>query len=172
MMPRLVSSAAALKRRRRKNVRPRTNIALMRAVAVAAGCVMLAGSAYSTVAIGKGSPSPRPGTYSGFDAVDTISFKVSADGRTITGLSSTFDPAADCGIPTAGQHERFPTLKIKNGHFRGSIAPTGEADEHFAIQGRFVTLAEAKGKISGGLHVRSLPPCNASTTFTVKRKGK
>ncbi len=142
------------------------------AVVLVAIFAAFTGSAYSALASGKGAPVPKPGTYSGFDAVDTISFKVSTDGKTITGLSSTFNPAADCGIPASGQHERFPTLKIMNGHFKGSIAPTGEADEHFAIRGKFVTPTEAKGRISGNLHVRSLPPCSASTTFTVKRKGK
>ncbi len=144
-----------------------------RAFAAVGFWVMLAaftGSAYSALASGKGSPAPRPGTYSGFDAADTISFKVSANGKMITGLSSTFNPAADCGIPTNGQHERFPTLKIKKGHFKGSTSVNRGAEEHFAIRGRFVTPTEATGKISGNLKIRSLPPCSASTTFTVKRK--
>lgn len=145
-------------------------------VVAAAGLLVMVsaftGSAYSALASGNGSPAPRPGTYSGFDAADTISFKVSADGKMITGLSSTFNPAADCGIPTSGQHERFPALKIRKGHFRGSVAGSGEAEEHFAIQGRFVTPTEATGKVSGSLKVRSLPPCHASQPFTVKRKGK
>jgi hypothetical protein len=161
--------------RGRKQVKIATKLARSRLSAAVVFFAMFAastGSVYSALASGKGTAAPRPGTYSGFDAVDTISFKVSADGKTIVGLSSTFNPAADCGIPTSGLHERFPTLKIKNGHFKGSIAATGEADEHFAIHGRFVTPTEANGKISGGLHVRSLPPCSASTAFTVKRKGK
>ena len=142
------------------------------AVGLLAMLVALSSSAYSALASGKGSPAPRPGTYSGFDAADTISFKVSADGKTITGLSSTFNPAADCGIPTNGQHERFPPLKVKKGHFKGSASGSGEAEEHFAIQGRFVAPTEATGKISGNLKIRSLPPCHASQAFTVKRKGK
>lgn len=130
------------------------------------------GAACSALASGKGSSAPRPGTYSGFDAVDTISFKVSANGKSITGLSSSFDPAADCGIPSNGQHERFPTLEIKKGHFKGSVSPGGGTDEHFAIQGKFVTATEATGKVSGDLKIRSLPPCHASQAFTVKWKGK
>jgi hypothetical protein len=153
-------------------MRARTNAARVRAVAVAACCAMLVGSAHSAIASGnKGSPTPKPGSYSGFDAVDTISLKVSANGKTITGLSSTFNPAADCGVPANAQHERFPTLTVKNGHFKGSTSIHAATVIHFAIQGRFVTPTEATGKISGNFKVRSLPPCSASTTFKVKRKG-
>lgn len=136
-------------------------------------CALLVGAACSALASGKGSPTPRPGTYSGFDAVDTISFKVSADATKITALSSTFNPAADCGVPTNVQHERFPTLKIKNGHFKGTTSvETAGSPEHFAITGRFVSPTKATGKISGHFTIKSLPPCHASTTFAVKRKGK
>ena len=131
------------------------------------------GSAYSALARGKGSPSPKPGSYSGFDAADTISFRVSANGKTITELSSTFNAAADCGVPTEGQHERFPTLQVKKGHFSGSTSVNRSGTiEHFAIQGKFISPTKATGKISGHFTIRSLPPCHASQGFTVKRKGK
>jgi hypothetical protein len=79
-------------------------------VAALAALVVLGGSAYSAVTNSQAAQTPRPGSYSGKVAVDTINFKVSANGRTITGLGTTFNPAADCGIPVNQVHERFPTL--------------------------------------------------------------
>lgn len=152
------------------SARPGTNAALL------CCCVLLVaftGSTYSASAKDKDSPSPKPGSYSGFDAADTISFRVSADGKTITELSSTFNAAADCGVPTSGQHERFPTLQVKKGHFSGSTSVNRSGTiEHFAIQGKFISPTRATGKISGHFTIRSLPPCHASQGFTVKRKGK
>ena len=148
----------------------------LRTLAVGLGCcALLAALATlaSPLASGKGSSSPKPGSYSGIDAADTISFRVSADGQSITGLSSTFNPAADCGVPTSGQHERFPTLQVKKGAFSGSVSVNRASSvEHFAIKGKFVTPTRATGTISGHFTIRSLPPCHASSTFSVKRKGK
>lgn len=163
--------------RRGDDLRLKLKSARLVSVAAVLGCCALltasAISACSALASGKSSPNPKPGSYSGFDAVDTISFKVSADGKTITDLSSTFNPAADCGVPTNIQHERFPTLNVKKGHFKGSTSVhRGSLIEHFAIQGKFISPTKATGKISGHFTVRSLPPCQASTSFTVKRRGK
>ena len=143
--------------------------------AVIGSCVLLAsgGVAYSALASGK-APNPKPGTYSGFADVDTVSFEVSPHGS-ITGLSSSFNPASFCGVPTSAEHERFPSLQVKNGHFSGSTTTGGGSGgtvTHFSVQGKFVTPTRATGKINGHFTVRSLPPCHASTTFSAKRKGK
>ncbi len=147
-------------------------------IAALLGCcilVVFALAAYSPLAQGRGSPTPKPGTYSGLAGPDAISFKVSAGGGSVSGLSSSFNPASFCGVPTSGEHERFPSMQVRNAHFSGSTASGGESGgtvTHFAVQGRFTSPTRATGKISGHFTVRSLPPCHASSSFSVRRKGK
>lgn len=149
---------------------PKPTIAKLSALAL----LVLAGSAYWVVGDTQAAQSPRPGSYSGSVAADTINFEVSANGTTITNLSTTYNPAVDCAIPADKVHERFPNLKIKKGRFSGSLSISNvpKQSEHFSITGAFSTPGRASGKISGTIKIRSLPTCNNTTQFSVKRKGK
>ncbi|HEY5061474.1 MAG TPA: hypothetical protein VII52_08045 [Gemmatimonadaceae bacterium] len=134
--------------------------------------VVLTGTAYSALASSHSALSPKAGRYSGFAGPQAISFKVSADRKTITKLSTAFNPATFCSIPAGESQVRFPTLKVHNGHFSGKVTQTEGTPTHFSIKGRFVTPTSATGKISGSFTIRSLPPCDATAPFSVKRKGK
>ena len=151
-------------------IAPKPTIAKVSALAL----LVLASSAYWVVADTQAAQTPTPGSYSGRVAADTINFKVSANATTITNLSTTYNPAVDCGIPADQVHERFPNLKIKNGRFSGSLSISDgpKQTEHFSITGAFSTSVRASGKISGTIKLKSFPTCNNTTQFSVKRKGK
>jgi hypothetical protein len=115
---------------------------------------------------------PKDGRYTGFVGPDTIHFKVTSDGRRIVDLVTTYNPAANCSIPTADQTESFGTVNIDGGSFKGStsdVIPSGGTPQHFSIDGHFVSDTRAEGTIHGHLVVTSLPPCNDHQPFTVRR---
>jgi hypothetical protein len=115
---------------------------------------------------------PKDGRYAGFVGPDTIHFTVTADGRKVAHLVTTYNPAANCSIPTAGQTESFGTLEIHDGSFKGStsdVIPSGGTPQNFSIDGHFVSDTRADGTIHGHLVVKSLPPCNDHEPFTVSR---
>lgn len=129
--------------------------------------------AASVAAAGKGSPTPKSGAYSGFAGPDSVNFTVSPDGKSITNFDTTFNLAVLCSVPAGTVHERFGTLTLRNGHFKGSIAiEHGGSTEHLALQGKFVSATKVTGKLSGHFTIKSLPPCHGSSTFSAKRKGK
>lgn len=117
---------------------------------------------------------PRPGRYTGFAGPFTISFKVSPDRKTITHLVTIYNPAADCGIPTNGESEGFPTLAVRKGRFTGStvLSPPSGSRVFFSIQGSFSTPTRAAGTIHGHLTVVSLRPCSDHVSFSVQRVKK
>jgi hypothetical protein len=139
-------------------------------VLLAAG-VIVPGTAAGSSDIGHASKVvvPKDGRYKGFAGVDTIRFTVTSDGKKITGLVTTYNPAADCSIPTSAQTESFGTLEIHDGTFKGSTSTSGGADETFSIDGHFASDTRAEGTIHGHLVVKSLPPCNDHAPFTVTR---
>jgi hypothetical protein len=115
---------------------------------------------------------PKDGRYKGFVGPDTIHFRVTSHGKKITNLVTTYNPAANCSIPTADQTESFRTLDIHDGSFKGSasrVTPSGGTPQHFSIEGHFVTDTRADGTIHGHLVVTSLPPCNDHEPFKVSR---
>lgn len=116
---------------------------------------------------------PKDGRYSGFAGPDTMHFRVTADGKKIIDLVTTYNPAADCSIPTSSvQTEEFGTLEIHDGSFTGSssdVIPSSETPQHFSIDGHFVSDTRAEGTIHGHLDVTSLPPCNDHVPFKVSR---
>lgn len=129
--------------------------------------------AVSIAVAGKGSGTPRSGSYSGTAGPDLVHFEVSADGKSITNFNTTFNLAALCGVPTSVVHERFGTLTIRNRHFKGSIAiEHGGSTEHLAVQGKFISATKATGRLSGHFTIKSLPPCQGSSTFSAQRKAK
>jgi hypothetical protein len=116
---------------------------------------------------------PKDGRYTGFVGPDTIHFRVTSDGKKITDLVTTYNPAANCSIPTDDQTESFRTLAIHDGSFKGSTAdviPSGGTPQHFSIAGHFVSDTRADGTIHGHLVVTSLPPCNDHEPFRVSRR--
>jgi hypothetical protein len=138
-----------------------------------AAVVLFVSLAVSMAAAGKGSPTPRAGAYSGTAGIDLVNFTVSAGGKSITNFETTFNLAVLCEVPSGTVHERFPSLAIRNGHFKGSIAiEHGGSTEHLTVQGKFVSATKVTGKFSGHFTIKSLPPCHASSTFSAKRKGK
>lgn len=150
--------------------RRRAGVSLVAGLTVAAA---FAGLAVSGSAAGEGSVSPKPGLYSGTAGVDLVHLKVSAGGSSIANLNTTFNLAVLCGIPSGTAHERFPTMAIRNRHFKGSIAiDHSGSTEHLSVQGRIVSATRIAGKLSGHFTIRSLPPCHGSSTFSAKRKGK
>lgn len=112
---------------------------------------------------------PKDGTYKGSAGVDTISFKVTADGTKIVDLVTTYNPAADCSIPTADQKESFPAMKIHDGEFKGSTDLGGGIVQTFELSGSFTNDTHVKGTIHGHLTVTSLPPCNDQQPFDAAR---
>jgi hypothetical protein len=115
---------------------------------------------------------PKDGRYTGFVGPDTIHFRVTSDGKKITDLVTTYNPAANCSIPTADQTESFGTLDIRDGSFKGStsdVIPSGGTPQNFSIEGHFVSDTRADGMIHGHLVVKSLPPCNDHEPFAVRR---
>jgi hypothetical protein len=144
--------------------------------------IVAAGAIGPTVAGATGSPKagvaekkvvPKDGRYTGFVGPDTIHFRVSSDGKKITDLVTTYNPAANCSIPTGDQTESFGTLSIHDGSFRGStsrVIPSGGTPQNFSIDGHFVSDTRADGTIHGHLVVTSLPPCNDHQPFKVSRR--
>jgi hypothetical protein len=113
---------------------------------------------------------PKDGRYKGLAGVDTIHFTVTSDGKKITGLVTSYNPAADCSIPTSDQTESFGTLEIHDGSFKGSASESGGGTpQTFSIDGHFSNDTHAEGTIRGHLVVKSLPPCNDHQPFTVTR---
>jgi hypothetical protein len=116
---------------------------------------------------------PKDGRYTGFVGPDAIHFRVTSDGKKITDLVTTYNPAANCSIPTGDQTESFGTLGIHDGSFKGStsdVIPSGGTPQHFSIDGHFVSDTRAEGTIHGHLVVASLPPCNDHEPFRVSRR--
>jgi hypothetical protein len=87
----------------------------------------------------KAAVTPRPGRYSGFVGPFSISFRVSSNSKQIMSLASTFNPAADCGVPTNLETEHFPKLAIRKGAFTGSdvFNPPSHILVFFSIRGSF-----------------------------------
>jgi hypothetical protein len=147
--------------------------AVIGVVALGPAAVGAAGS--SKTAVGAKKVNPKDGRYKGFVGPDTIHFKVTDDGRRITHLVTTYNPAANCSIPTADQTESFGTLKIQDASFRGrttDVVPSGGTPQSFSIDGHFVSDTRADGTIHGHLVVTSLPPCNDHQPFRVSRANK
>jgi hypothetical protein len=121
------------------------------------------------------SVTPKPGRYSGSAGLFTLSFTVSAGGKQIAHLTTDYNPAADCSVPTSIQSEAFPTLAVRRGSFTGSttLGSSGSA-QFFSIRGSFSTPTKAAGTIHGHFSIphNALPPCSNTTAFTVQRVGK
>ncbi len=145
--------------------------AIARALAIALTALLISG-AHSALAGGHKAPNPKSGNYAGLVGPQTISFKVSPGGATVTNLSTTFNPATFCGVPAGASQVHFPTLKVHKGHFSGGVTVTEGTTTHYSIKGKFVTPTRATGTIAGSFTIRSLPPCNAKSPFSVKRKGR
>jgi hypothetical protein len=144
--------------------------AVMAAAAIGATAAGATGS--SSTAVGAKKVVPKDGRYAGFVGPDTIHFTVTSDGEKITHLVTTYNPAANCSIPTADQMESFGTLDINDGSFKGrtsDVIPSGGTPQNFSIDGHFVSDTRAEGTIHGHLVVTSLPPCNDHEPFTVSR---
>jgi hypothetical protein len=153
----------------------RTAVICTAALALALGTGALAADAASA-APHKTPVTPKPGRYSGFVGPFSISFRVSSNSKQITSLASTFNPAADCGVPTNLETERFPKLAIRKGAFTGSdvFNPPSQILVFFWIHGSFSTKTRAGGTMHGhfSLPHNALPPCSVSTSFTASRVGK
>jgi hypothetical protein len=115
---------------------------------------------------------PKDGRYQGFVGPDTIHFTVTSNGEKIAHLVTSYNPAANCSIPTGDQTESFGTLEIHDGSFKGAtsnVIPSGGTSQTFSIVGHFTSDASAEGTIHGHLVVTSLPPCNDHQPFKVSR---
>jgi hypothetical protein len=114
---------------------------------------------------------PEDGRYAGEVGVYRLSFEVTGGGTKIKHLESDFNPAAFCSIPTSESTIGFPTLSLRDGQFTGSATenPHAKSPTFFSIRGKFTSATHASGSIHAHFTITSLPPCQASGTFTVSR---
>ncbi len=118
----------------------------------------------------------RSGRYTGKAGPFTINFEVTAGGKRISDLETTFDPGPQCSVPVGGiTHTRFPALTVDRGHFQGNTATgSGFTATHYAIKGAFTSATQASGTVSGRFRTlhNALPPCHSAVRFAAMRIAK
>jgi hypothetical protein len=134
-----------------------------------------AGSAHAVAT--KAAATPKAGRWVGFAGGFTVDFKVSANRKTITGLTTDYQATEGCGAPSNNViTTRFPAVVIRDGRFDASVTripPSGLA-MHYTVVGRFSTPTKVSGSVSDDFNFphNSEPPCRSSNTFSGTRAGK
>lgn len=146
------------------------------AAALLITAAMLGEAAYA-LAAGKAGVMPKTGNYAGFAGASDIGFKVSANGKKITDMSTHFEATVNCGPPAENPPlVHFPALAVVKGSFHGSTSVTygGGISPQYSIRGTFSTPAHAGGTISVHFDFphNALPPCNETASFSVTRATK
>jgi len=143
-------------------------LALASALAIAVLCSVGAHAAWAVT--------PKEGRYAGEIGAFSISFRVS-HGK-VTHIISDFQATLCTGLAPSSEEVfvEFPTLRLRNGHFSGSITsghPPG-LQSRFSISGTFRTPTRAAGPFDEHISVPAnwgLPQCNESRAFTAARVG-
>jgi hypothetical protein len=117
---------------------------------------------------------PKPGYYLGYSGPYTVSFKVSAHGTTMTGLTTDFQANSENGgcMPASDEvHVRFASMAITGGAFHGTAHPSSASPTTDAIRGRFTSATRVSGKIGESYTITSLPPCRGTEPFVAEYVG-
>ncbi len=117
---------------------------------------------------------PKPGYYLGFSGAYSLSFKVSARGTTVTGLTTDFQANSENGgcMPAPEEvHVRFASMAITGGAFHGTAHPSSATSTTDAIRGRFTSARRVSGTIAESYTITSLPPCRGSEPFVAQYVG-
>jgi hypothetical protein len=136
-------------------------------LAVAAAAAVARGGSQRESAV-----TPMTGRYVGAAGPFSLRFEVADGGGRIEHLVTGYNPAANCGIPTASESETFPTLEVHDGAFKGATAfhaPSGITTT-FELTGHFTTRTRAEGTLHGHLSIKGFAPCNNDEAFTATRR--
>jgi hypothetical protein len=112
----------------------------------------------------------------GFAGVFTVDFKVSANRKTITGLTTDYQATEGCGAPSNNViTTRFPTLAVRDGRFSGSVTriPPSKLAMHYSVHGTFSTPTKASGTVGVRFSFphNSEPACNSFNAYSAARLG-
>jgi hypothetical protein len=140
----------------------------MRRPALAFGAVVALALVLALPA-GARAPKPASGPWSGNAAVFELSFKVAPDGESVESLNTNWTALTGCSIPISDEvHTSFGPMKIKNGHFKGSVSE--EEGGRISVEGDFTSSTKATGRFSADLPVKGFPVCKGSTPFQAKHR--
>ncbi len=141
-----------------------------RLITLFAALLVLASSPVLAVAASGGAA--KSGRYSGLVGPGyPISFKVSANGTTITDLVVGFDESCNGAPAETAPLFHFKALAIRAGKFAGASTDHfgSTASDALRISGSF-SGGEATGKLTDTSKIKSLGSCTESEPFTAKVK--
>jgi hypothetical protein len=100
-----------------------------------------------------------------------LSFRVSADGKSVLGLTAAYDETCNGAPGNTAPTFHFKTLAIKSGSFSGtaSIGLGSTVSQSLKISGSFFGDT-ASGTVTDTSHIKSLPDCSQSAPFTAKKQ--
>jgi hypothetical protein len=140
-------------------------------VRLSAIAIAALGLAVMVPAVYAASASPVKGaTYSGSVGPGyPLSFRVSANGRSVDSLAAGSEPECVPG-PVSAPVYHFPTMAIKGDSFSGDTSKTGPTQSMtLEITGHFAGKT-VSGKVVEKLKIKSLPSCTNTLTFTATAK--